>query len=60
MTYCAIDFGTSNSAVAISTAAGMKLVPLEGNHLTMPTAVFYCTDRDDLPPGAHPAPDTAL
>ena len=56
MTYCAIDFGTSNSAVAISTAAGMKLVPLEGNHLTMPTAVFYCTDRDDLPPGAHPAP----
>lgn len=56
MTYCAIDFGTSNSAVAISTAAGMKLVPLEGAHLTMPTAVFYCTDRDDLPPGAEPAP----
>ncbi len=56
MTYCAIDFGTSNSAVAISTAAGMKLVPLEGKHQTMPTAVFYCTDRDDLPPGAHRAP----
>ncbi|MDE1998840.1 MAG: Hsp70 family protein [Burkholderiales bacterium] len=56
MTYCAIDFGTSNSAVAISTAEGMRLVPLEGQHLTMPTAVFYCTDRDDIPPGAHPAP----
>ncbi|MGE5452143.1 MAG: Hsp70 family protein [Acidobacteriota bacterium] len=56
MTYCAIDFGTSNSAVAISTATGMKLVPLEGKHPTMPTAVFYCTDRDDLPPGAHRAP----
>lgn len=56
MTYCAIDFGTSNSAVAISTAAGMQLVPLEGNQVTMPTAVFYCTDRDDIPPGAEPAP----
>ena len=54
MTYCAIDFGTSNSAMAIpSGAAGaMALVPLEGAHLTMPTAVFYCTDLGDLPPGA--------
>ncbi|MDE2400996.1 MAG: Hsp70 family protein [Burkholderiales bacterium] len=47
--YCAIDFGTSNSAVAIPTAQGMRLVPLEGGSLTMPTAVFYCTDADDLP-----------
>ncbi|MGQ0596685.1 Hsp70 family protein [Aquabacterium sp.] len=57
MSYCAIDFGTSNSAIAIARAAtdsagpGMRLVPLEGEHLTMPTAVFYCTDADDLPPG---------
>jgi hypothetical chaperone protein len=54
MTYCAIDFGTSNSAIAIPQAApatGMRLVPLEGQSLTMPTAVFYCTDADDLPPG---------
>ena len=56
MSYCAIDFGTSNSAIAImqaTQAAGpsMRLVPLEGEHLTMPTAVFYCTDADDLPPG---------
>ena len=52
--FCAIDFGTSNSAIAIPTAAGgsgMQLVPLEGTHLTMPTAVFYCTDTSDLPPG---------
>jgi len=27
--YCAIDFGTSNSAVAVPVAAGMELVPLE-------------------------------
>ncbi len=59
MSICAIDFGTSNSAIAIPTAAdavqaGMRLVPLEGEHLTMPTAVFYATDADDLPPGIHP------
>jgi len=55
MSYCAIDFGTSNSAIAIprspTEGTGMRLVPLEGEHLTMPTAVFYCTDADDLPPG---------
>ncbi len=42
--YCAIDFGTSNSAVAVAdpaTADGVRLVPLEGEHATMPTAVFY-------------------
>jgi hypothetical chaperone protein len=61
MSICAIDFGTSNSAIAIPTAAhagqaGMRLVPLEGEHLTMPTAVFYATDADDLPPGVHRGP----
>ena len=37
MSFCAIDFGTSNSAIAIPAAAGqvgMRLVPLEGEHLT--------------------------
>jgi hypothetical chaperone protein len=57
--YCAIDFGTSNSAIAIPAAQGMRLVPLEGESLTMPTAVFYCTDADDLPDGVHRPPDTA-
>ncbi len=53
--FCAVDFGTSNSAIAVPAASGggMRLVPLEGDHLTMPTAVFYCTDNDDLPPGIH-------
>jgi hypothetical chaperone protein len=56
MTFCAIDFGTSNSAIAIPAPGAqppMRLVPLEGQHLTMPTAVFYCTDGDDLPTGVH-------
>ncbi len=57
MTYCAIDFGTSNSAVAVpSTSAGnppeMALVPLEpaagDRGRTMPTAVFYLAEGPDL------------
>ena len=40
--FCAIDFGTSNSAIAIPDASGgMRLVELEPGRLTMPTAVFY-------------------
>ena len=50
--YCAIDFGTSNSAVAVPTDAGMELVPLEPKHgergRTMPTAVFYVAEGKDL------------
>jgi hypothetical chaperone protein len=48
-TFCAIDFGTSNSAVALptSSAAGsaMRLAPVEGEHVTLPTAVFFNTDE---------------
>ncbi len=43
--YCAIDFGTSNSAVAVPDGAGgMRLVELEPGHPTMPTAVFHFAD----------------
>jgi len=43
--FVAIDFGTSNSAVALPQgAAGVKLVELEPGQLTMPTAVFYRAD----------------
>jgi hypothetical chaperone protein len=46
--FVAIDFGTSNSAVALPAAGGgVALVPLEGGQPTMPTAVFY---RADTPP----------
>jgi hypothetical chaperone protein len=51
--YCAIDFGTSNSAIAIPDATlGMRLVELEPGRTTMPTAVFYFAD--DASPGAEP------
>ena len=39
--YCAIDFGTSNSAVAIPHQGGMRLIELEPGYQGMPTAVFY-------------------
>jgi hypothetical chaperone protein len=44
--YCAIDFGTSNSAVALprSDAGRVELVPLEGGFTGMPTAVFYAVE----------------
>lgn len=46
--HAAIDFGTSNSAVALPQgAAGSRLVALEPGFTTMPTAVFY---RADTPP----------
>lgn len=53
--FCAIDFGTSNSAVAVpDAAAGMVLVELEPGQRTMPTAVFYFVDgtEHDGPPRA--------
>ena len=43
--FCAIDFGTSNSAIAVPSGdAEMRLVELEPGHNTMPTAVFYFVD----------------
>jgi hypothetical chaperone protein len=46
MTYCAIDFGTSNSAVAIPEGTGSRLAPVEGAYSTLPTAVFFNTDEN--------------
>jgi hypothetical chaperone protein len=56
--FCAIDFGTSNSAVAVPVApghgSGMALVELEPGQRTMPTAVFYFAEgpEHDGPPRA--------
>jgi hypothetical chaperone protein len=53
--FCAIDFGTSNSAIAVPhPTAGMCLVELEPGHKTMPTAVFYFVEgpEHDGPPRA--------
>ena len=52
--YCAIDFGTSNSAIAIPAGEAMRLVELEPGHRTMPTAVFYFVEGSEAhgPPRA--------
>jgi hypothetical chaperone protein len=41
--FCAIDFGTSNSALAVCEDGVAKLVPLEGDATNLPTALFYPT-----------------
>lgn len=41
MTSCGVDFGTSNSSVAISEAGTVSLVPVEGQEFTIPSALFY-------------------
>jgi hypothetical chaperone protein len=48
--FCAIDFGTSNSAIAVPTGpdGAMQLVPLEAGQLTMPTATFYLAEGPGL------------
>ena len=43
-TVCAIDFGTSNSAIALPKGEGVRLVELEAGYRTMPTAVFYSVE----------------
>lgn len=48
--WCAIDFGTSNSGIAVPTgdaANPAALLPLDGGAPTMPTAVFYLVDEDE-------------
>ncbi|CAN5400440.1 Hsp70 family protein [soil metagenome] len=37
----AIDFGTTNSAIALATDESVSLMPIEAEATTMPTAVFY-------------------
>ncbi len=45
---CGIDFGTSNSSIAIASANAVRLVPVEGNSVTLPSAIFF-RQRDNKP-----------
>ena len=45
---CGVDFGTSNSTVSIPASNGARLIALEGDHVTLPSAVFW--DSDGAPP----------
>ena len=41
---CGIDFGTSNSTIAVVRDGETALVPLEDGHTTLPSAIFYDAD----------------
>jgi hypothetical chaperone protein len=41
---CGIDFGTSNSTIAIADATGARLIPLEDGAQILPSAVFWESD----------------
>lgn len=38
---CGIDFGTSNSSAAVAHNGIVSLAPVEGNHLSIPSAIFF-------------------
>lgn len=38
---CGIDFGTSNSSIAIDQNGQISLVPVEKEHVTIPSALFF-------------------
>lgn len=57
--FCGIDFGTSNSTVALADATGARLIALEGAAVTLPSAVFWPDDRGPLQFG-RAAMDTYL
>lgn len=38
---CGIDFGTSNSSVAVAENDVIALVPVEGSQVTIPSAIFF-------------------
>ncbi|MDH2328821.1 Hsp70 family protein [Cereibacter sp. SYSU M97828] len=42
--YCGIDFGTSNSTVAVADEGSARLIALEDGEPTLPSAVFWETD----------------
>jgi hypothetical chaperone protein len=39
--FCGLDFGTSNSTVAVARGQGVALAPLEGDSPTLPSAIFF-------------------
>ncbi len=41
---CGIDFGTSNSTVALADQSLARLIALEDDHVTLPSAVFWHSD----------------
>ncbi len=45
-----IDFGTSNSTVGYPTEFGPQLIKIEGDHLNIPSAIFYNLENPPIIP----------
>ncbi len=45
-TMLAIDFGTSNSTVGYASPTGPELIPLEGDEVTIPSAIFFNLEEE--------------
>ena len=45
MTACGLDFGTSNSGLSVPDAASVRLVPLEGEATSIPSAIFFAVEE---------------
>jgi hypothetical chaperone protein len=45
MISCGIDFGTSNSSVAVANEGEVTLVPVEESQVTIPSAIFFPVQR---------------
>jgi hypothetical chaperone protein len=41
MVACGLDFGTSNSTLGVAGEAGSRMLALEGDHETLPSAIFF-------------------
>ena len=48
MTFCGIDFGTSNSAIATKINGEVDLLPVEDGSNTLPSAIFYATTQSPV------------
>ena len=48
MTYCGIDFGTSNSTIGGNIGGKSGLIPLEKGKTDIPTALFYSFNEDEF------------
>lgn len=48
MAACGLDFGTSNTTLGRVVGGRPELVPLEGRHLTVPSAIFFAPGREPV------------
>ncbi|GEP08460.1 Hsp70 family protein [Methylobacterium gnaphalii] len=48
MAACGLDFGTSNTTLGLATAGRPSLLPLEGAHRTIPSAIFFSPRHEAL------------